>query len=175
MTDPAGFISNGLERGRKSVAASTTFQTWVGHAGEPDDAIDHVHRYNITAISGGGVYTKAELEALRPYCLIMISPEDGPDRNRVTESQREDTGIIRVAFDWDVPALLASDEPEAFLQFMNAIGVILEEMQDLRTSNPNGDYLVMDKVKLLEYGRSTKEQRTQEGDFLRAICDLYWS
>jgi hypothetical protein len=127
MTSTAtGCITKAEELLRKTLAACTTFQTWVG-ATTPEDAAEHIY---LEALPPDDIYTdRVELERLiarRPFAQIWTLENDGLTISRIAAPNTVTaSGVLFIRFEQNVAPEIAHDYAEVDRVFKNTIGLIL--------------------------------------------------
>lgn len=151
---PAGILSTPDAKLRDLLAASATFQTWVG-AENAEAAKAHIH---LTAV----------MEPTRPFALIALA-DGGPwNYGAVSGGGRQHflpSGSLILHLEAEVAANYQGDESlaDAEFEFRNNVGAVLLEMGNLAGSS---DYLTVVSFDLIDGpARSHPDTAVGEGDF----------
>jgi hypothetical protein len=156
MTDPAGLLSEPIVALRDLVAASPTFQAWVGAADL--DAAKLRARLVVT-----------ENQPARPFALVdfgKLTLERYAVTNRAGFQHKEGTSTLSLWF--EANAVGALDDEGEFLTFANAVGAIIEEVA-LSAIIQRGPGLIITEIDLdTPPSRVVNEKRKTEGDLLIA-------
>jgi hypothetical protein len=134
------------------LSKSSSFQTWVD-ADDDEEALESIH---IVAIAADAVE--------RPLALINIGDHwssaihAGGTHNSFTR-----TGSLALIFEVDV--LEDDDDEEAAYAFLDAVGAIIDEVEEL---SGQGGYLSIHEISMLDPpARSIDDDQPTEGDFYR--------
>jgi len=130
MAVPAstGVLSLSLYNLRVLVAASSTFQTWVGHSGDATSALAHVYRTSID-----------EDSITRPFAQVYHGTS-WAFTDPATASEGNAFGSYGLLFEGAVAAGDVDNDEAAETRFSNIIGAILEDMMD---AQGRGGYLIV--------------------------------
>jgi hypothetical protein len=170
-----GAISLAQGFGRATLAASATFQTWVG-AADATEALDSIYDDGLPVPANKSSYTKAELQALRPFAMIWTDEADGFSMERTAVSgpsslmDWQSSGRLELHLEMDVPAELADDPAGLDLSFRNTIGQIFDEVAVLAGA---GGMLAITSM-AVSFGpyRTDTDKVPQQGDAI--AIDLIW-
>ncbi len=137
VTAAAGCISLAQETLRVTMANVVEFQTLVG-AADAAAALGDVYHEGLPppADENSDTYTRAELEALRPYALIWTEEEQG---FRLTPDSADGfsvSGTLHCQIEHDIDPLIANDAGEVDRQHRNLIGKIIDELKPMARLGP---------------------------------------
>lgn len=137
MTAAVGNLSLGVDRFMTTLAESAAFQSWTASL-DANGARRRIHRGSrLPKPENGRTYTRAELEAYRPYALVSSDTyQSAPD----SSSSFKFTGTVTLILERDVPAPISDDGAEVEITFDNAIGQIFEDLETRPT--PEGHVVV---------------------------------
>lgn len=156
MTAPAGIVSLPLKYLRDTIAASATFQTWVG-ALNATEALGSIHYVAV-----------AEADATLPLAVV--------DWGRTVEwdaqalgSRREflQEGELALLFRAGVTSSADDQLGEEGIVFMNKVGAVILEMLQL---SGQATYLDIVRVQLGDYERPTEDEAKTAGDFVQVLA-----
>lgn len=155
---PTGPISLLFKHLQDQFADSSAFQTWVGHPGNAATAIGHAH-------------VMADDDPDRPF--VMITPGEDFSPIRIGEINTFHTvGNIEVFFVAEVSAENAGNHTDAFYEFTNPVGAILDGIKAL---SGQAGYLNITSM-ALEAGpmRASEEEVKPLGDTYFAQFTFQW-
>lgn len=161
MSDGALSLSKGYLRA--TIADCTAFRTWTSAATQAA-ALARIYRDVLPLPATAGKFTLAELEKLRPYCLIWS--EQLKD-TRIATATYESLGVLTARFVWDIPRLIRDQPDEAVRQLEVTVGEIVEEMEALAGT---AGYLNIADTDLRAAGLGDKNDYPSKGYV--AICEL---
>lgn len=171
MHDPSGPISLAMENLRSLVAGSATFQAWV-NAADATQAKDNVHLVALPLPEDKESYTLEEIQAERPFVIIGL-PEDKNAFNssRVGELAYQHSGRLVIYLEANVPEEIARDPGTVEVWFLNQIGAVISEMQDL---SGGAGYLTVHDFNCSAPQRSGEEELSTGGDFMAILVEIEW-
>jgi hypothetical protein len=126
---PTSSLALYLANLRTLIAASATFQAWVG-ADDAAAAAAHVHLIGLPP-PNGEEFTADELSALRPFVIVGFHPRDGVQFSRVADQEYEESARVAFSFEDEVAPENARNYDDAAIDFLNQAGGTLKDMQDL--------------------------------------------
>lgn len=161
----AGDWSKCFANAKTLLAAGSTFQTWVGHAGDATSAAEHIYEEELDA--------DGDLSAKRPYALLLEFDPAEYERFMGSGGARNHfltRGAVRVMFEEDIAADDVGDAATERRRFKNTLGQIIGDVELLAAS---GGYLMVRRI-VLEHGpvRSDANEATTEGNYLQAAVRL---
>ena len=161
MGDADNIFWGPLELLRNLVAASSTFQTWVG-AEDAAAAKASIYLVSVPEVSEEDYWTT--LASAQPYCILDTG--DGYGLHKTAENCFRVDGDMVLAF-CDAVASENADDPEAAQKaFMLQVGNTIDDMAAL-AGTPG--YLVVADFDIVESPqRSSPEERNELGD-------IYWT
>ena len=157
---PSGEYSLPLYNLQTLLAASAAWQEWVGAA----NAEGGRRRIHLVAVDAA--------EALRPLAWI----DQGDDWSRETEAggarnHFKGSGTLKLWFEADVPKEYEDSHRHAMLWFMNKVGAIISEMEQLAGS---GSYLCVHRF-LQDDPPVRSREGEEDGDFIQVTFSIGWS
>lgn len=127
---------------------------------------------------GKRVFTRSDLEALRPFALLWQAPGDGYNLRASSTSTLHVTGHVIVQFELPVPEHLAEDDHGLGIHLMRSIGRIV------RTQDPDRPGLMdmsgdpgrpfINHLQIGTYQRVEKDYVTDVGDHAVVDLDMHW-
>ena len=128
-TAAANVIAIAKERFRDSIATTTAFRTWEGNNWTVAQAQARIY-YDALPPPAANVnsHTLAELQALRPFCLVYKPPDFGVTLRHSANGPHfrfTPSGVLIARFERDVPVAQQSDPGEADRTFENMMGARL--------------------------------------------------
>ena len=167
---PTGLKGKLLDNLRTLVAASSTFQTWVG---AEDAAAAKAHIYLV------GVDPAGEGESLaskRPMAVVRHKVPADVEAEAVAGGARQHfthRGALELLFEDTVATAQQSDHGDAELAFANHVDGVLSDMKALAGS---GTYLNMiGHATLNGPARAHPDERASEGDYYQQSVEIEWS
>jgi len=148
---------------RNLLAASTTFQAWVG-AEDAEEAAASIYMFE----------TPAD-DATRPYAVVY--PENGWNMTSIAACgagvEYMPWGKIGLLLEDEVPEAYTNDIEDAFINWLDTIEAIISDVCGL--SGTTGTYLDMRGIESV-YGpaRTDSSERRQEGDIIQQIFHVSW-
>lgn len=113
---PTGIISLPLHYLRQSIAASTTFQTWVG-ADDAEEALDNI-------------YSVATIVFTRPFAVVDWAKNFKRTKNAGgTRNHFEQSGELAMLFRGSIDP--THNDSDAAFAFLNTVGAIISEIEEL--------------------------------------------
>lgn len=180
MTSTAtGCITKAEQLLRDSLAACTTFQTWVG-ATTAADAAEHIY---LEALPPDDIYSdRHEVERLiarRPFAQIWTSETDGLSINRIASPNATSaSGTMYLRLERNVPEDIRHDYAEVDRTFKNTIGLILSSGD---AGNPGlselssiAGYLDWVVLTIKQWTRTTNDDLPTLGDAQMAEIEIQW-
>lgn len=178
-TTASGVITVQEELLRTTLAACTTFQTWVG-AANASQAAEHVYLEALPVDLDWSDYMELErIKARRPFAMIWTSESDGL-RIRSIASPYGTTisGTLYIRFEGNVDPDVAEDYAEVDRLFKNTIGSILQSGD---VSNPGlvelsgtAGYRDLEQITVKYWARTHKDQRPTLGDAQMCEIAIAW-
>lgn len=159
--DAVGVLAAPLETLRRMVAASATFQSWTSSA-NATEAKTHVHLVAITDAS-----------AARPFAIVRYA-EDADHREDASAWGATqlfiDQGSIELGFEADVADGDADSHEDAELAFVNDIGQIMEDVNDIAGTD---DYLILRGWEVVRGpARAHPSEEHSEGDYYQILLTV---
>ena len=151
---PTDTLSKIIDTLRATIAGSTTFQTWTGNVGDASGAKAEVYIEETDPTASGK----------RPFAVVGF--DEGPEHEAIAGGSRTFfmlTGKVWVEFE---AAITEDDSVDAFYEFSNKVGKIIEEIEAL-SGTPG--YLDITDMRLTGIGRSRDGKETAEGAYYQAI------
>ena len=183
-TTPAlGCISKAEEKLRNMLAACTAFQTWVGAGVDPLTRI-HIVELTVPTLDDEEPdqnYSLAELQSRRPFALIS-TPSEQPFSIDIVASPNtpNQSGVLRIRLEENVPTELERNYPEAYRRFLNTVGQIIHsedathpglvELLGVCGSN----YLNFYKLDVLDHMRTSSDDIPTMGDAHKCEIEIRW-
>jgi len=163
MIAASGCITLVEENLKKSLAASSTFRTWIGATGDDanDQARSRIHFDEWPPPSDGNAHTSAEMRALLPSAIV-----DTEDFT-ATESavgEHDNSGFLRVKLEWDIPERILNDPGAIAREFKNIIGGIID---DLFAMSGTAERLSIRQIRM---ERPDRTHPTEECDLGDVFC-----
>lgn len=154
---PSGMISLAMDRLRRMLAASETWQTWCG-AEDATEALDFI--------------SLVDREPDRAVFAIVDLPDEFEHEAQGGGAQNLmwDSGMLVLVIQAEVPeayqGLEPGDELNAALDFANKLGAVIAELAALAGTG-TGDYLNVQAIRLSAPGiqRTARQWRESRGDF----------
>lgn len=153
---------------RNTIAGSSTFQNLVGETTQAD-ALNHVYEEVIPEKTND--YTRAELEALRPFAIVKTIPEDSYVIRRAARGTQNlffDSGRMSVEIERDAPGDGVGAD---LVSFQTIVGNILVEMTNLAGQ---ADYLDINEFFLTDYMIAHPDHIATQGDYQLAVIRVTW-
>lgn len=176
VTAAAGPITLAEEYLAATFAACARFQTMLGVASSAAAlARCYIDSLPAPAAVGGNVpdeYTRAQLETLRPFCLISQPPRKSYRRRRIATDTYAESGILQAYIEITVDSGDREDLSTAFRKFKNHVGVILTEA-DAFAYLPG--YLAIDSYEFDGPFRCDDDEVNRSGDWMGAMLTVYWN
>ncbi len=171
-TAATGSISKALANLANSIAGSSTFQGWVGAVTQAA-ALLSVHFETLTApAADDGLYTKAELEALRPYALITTAGHTSEVVAGGGGSSYMRSGAMLVRFEQDIDPDDTEADGEVGRKLLNTVGDIVADMETL---SGTAGYLAFDGLDMAEgYQRTAQNELSHIGDAVLVELSVRW-
>ena len=174
MTEPVGVLSLALVNFERMLSESSAFQGLVG-AGDPTEALLSIH-LDALETPGGGKFTRAEIEAARPFALLSLADEktrsafaqDATMSGDAIAEAGEGASYERsysVVMDLEQNAPSGESYRESALLWRNSVGGILG---DFEAFSRRGGFFAIDSYRLLNWGRVHPDSVVGMGDFQRA-------
>lgn len=182
LSAPLGCISMAEERLRNMLAACHAFQAWTGTADagaakdriylecQPDPFIDDDER--------DGNFSLAELQDRRPFAIVWtMSYEIAVVGSPATPTQR---GVLRMRFEDNVPQQYARNFSEAYRQFCNTIGLILQSNEQGRPglmellSKCPPEHLDFQGINFLAHEHTPESVKPTQGDAQAMEFEIPW-
>lgn len=159
---------------RVSLADCATFRTWVGAEGDDSQqqARDRIHDEGLPEPPLGVTFGLADLQALRPHAVISTLGLHSEHGSTGSVFGFDDSGILVLRLEQDVPQDIAHDMAEIGRRFTNTIGAIWDELKAL---SGGGGYLAIESIDMPEpWGRSAEQDAESMGDFVRVELTITW-
>lgn len=181
MDAPVGMIAVAKDLLRTSLATCTAFRTWDGANWTIEQAKERIYFDSLPPPpDNAAAYTRAQLEALRPFAIIYRPRQDGVRLE--VEAAGPDTfatsGTLVVRLERNVPEDERDDAGAADRSFENMVG------QVMRTSSPaapgladlSGQPGYLKILKIQESGphRCGVDEITDYGDFQEHYLQIEW-
>jgi hypothetical protein len=169
IEDPEGPISEPIEQFRALLAESPTWQAWIG--GDPGDADAHI--YETASLPYSNMpYTRAQIEALRPFGIVNILPSLGVELRLSTTDGFTEMTRVEIEVQDNISAELPYREVSR--AFNNRMGRILREIYDLSLDGGDNRPFIARIFTAGPISRCEPEVRTSEGDyhFLRIVGEV---
>lgn len=168
MTAPAGSLSLALEALRDALAGLAALQTWAGAA----DAAAAKARIHVRFLTppAGETYTAAELETLRPFCLLYGAPDGATRSERLTVGGAGTVFRAHVEFVQSVPA--GSDEADKDLAFANAVGNVRDALHGAGLTEGSLCNPLADVVE--DVTRFFMDREPTQGEAMRMTLSIEW-
>jgi len=147
------------------LAASTTFQTMVG-AGSAEDAKAYIH---LVALAVGDID--------RPFALIATGDDWNSNCIGTGSSDSFITGgTLQLMFEMDISSSYTDSPQNAEFDFMNRIGAIIKEMDNLSgTTSGSTSYIYVSNFNLMDGPARTMEEKGQsQGDYYQVVFNISW-
>ena len=173
MTSPAGSISLAQEYLRDTLAASATFQAWVG-AASAAAAEASIYQDDLPAPATPPEYTLAELQGYRPMAIIQTDEDGGylVEQDSAGDGfDFDEHGKLWLCLEGNVSEALANQNAEMLLQFRNTVGQILDDM--LALAGTVG-YLAMRRVRVFGPFRTHPDKAARQGDAVWVWLHIEW-
>jgi len=119
---PVGSESTPLTAVRKLLANCEAFQAWTGSA-DADEALDKI------------IYLSLDLNAVVPAVFAEVDFTSSSDYDVVADRYFRQSGAVTLYFRADVNPLYATSRSDAQLDFMNNMGLVIDDMKFL-SGNP---------------------------------------
>lgn len=153
---PTGILSRPLVAMRDLVAASASFQAWVG-ASDANAAAQRVH------------LLVAPAHAVRPFALIDfgdVARERVSVTNRKPWQDRSGSNLLL----WIQAEAGGAEEPDATIAFCNAVGALLSDLESASgdQSAPTPSLIVLDLA--VPPRRIEEEDRQTQGDYFECCA-----
>lgn len=167
-------LRSGLVNLRNMLRNSTAFQTFVDKVNHPDQADTHIYEIRLKSKpEKGDKYSRAQLEAVRPYALIH-NDEDGTierkDATGIGDCNWQRGGRIMACFVRDVPEG-TTDQEQVSIDFEELIDAIVD---DLKAMSDTAGYLDIYEITSRGPYRTMKEERAESGDAQFYDLTLTW-
>ncbi len=174
LSAAAGPISLAQEALATSLSASTTFQTLVG-AANAAAALAKIHHDEVVATApAGDEYTKAELQAIRPYALTASARQGTLRLQRRATGTYSDAGKLHLVIVRDITAgELTAGSSEIIRVWQNQIGQIMDEIC-AKSDDVAASYLIIKDALLVAHWRSHEDDVPKLGNYLVAEIDIIW-
>lgn len=168
-TTPTGLLSTPLSQIEQLVAASPSFQKWVG-AIDARSAAAHVYVTGIDA-PPGTLIDPAFFAAIRPYALISYDITNAIELESIALGQMIDQPRLLVSL-WDsVDAGSVGTYKEAVYRFANNAGAVLQDIVD--GSQNGGESILRRVIMSMPIRRATEKEQPAMGDFHTCAFSLY--
>lgn len=135
-TTAAGGVSLAYENLKATLAASESFQSFVG-AGNASTAAKRIYLEDYPAPANGAEFTKLELQSRFPCAVIGLVSYETP---KISVSNQAEVGEFSIDLHWDVPDSIGRNFSEVVIRLNNALGQIANELLAL-VSPPSAGYL----------------------------------
>jgi len=169
---------------REMLAASDTFQTWVG-ADDAAAALSKIFAEDLPP-PAGDYYTLGEWRHIRPYAMVAVEAQ-----RKVVIGQPGDFddvgGRVRIFLEQDVPERIAGEEASvAGREFARTMGLIMDDLADLaatQKADGSGSHPDLRTIETDEpvWMRTPPEQRgsgdlaeVSEGDAIMGAIIVEW-
>jgi len=129
----SGVRSLVVQRGRKLLAASSTWQTWTGHAGDATNAEAHVHDFE----KAWAVTDEKDTPETDVCAIVDLAGCTALPTTRVY------AGEVRIRIEAPVLAAYADSPSEAFRDFENRVGAIFDELLTASRADTTNTYLAL--------------------------------
>ncbi len=153
---------------KATLADAAAFRTWVGasdHAGA--DAHIYSNRLPAPADTDTGVYTQAELTALRPFAIVMPTEQDPYQLTGIAISDATDfaeTGKLRILLEQN-----AAEDPETWETTVDGI------ITGIKGLAGKAGYLDIANLRIVAlYLKAAADDIPTLGDFQQAMLELDW-
>ena len=120
-----------VQRARKLLAASSTFQTWTGHAANATNAELHITDFELTWSSNEDKDT-AETDVTAVVDVLGTRPLTG---------SRIYAGEVKIRIEAPVAAAYLTSPSEAFRDFENSFGAVFDDMLTSARADVTNTYL----------------------------------
>lgn len=180
LEDAAGGISIAEQLLAQTVAACTQ---WIADTGSADatEALSHIYFDALPPSDDGDSFTREELIALRPYCIVATNPENGYSWGRIAAEGWDDSGSLILIFEYNTPEELAQDNQALMRWFKNKLGNIMRPDDSVLTDYVGisqlahqGAYHASTKIRVGVIGRADQLQYETEGDYVLAMLYVDW-
>jgi hypothetical protein len=174
LTAAAGSISLAVDYLRTTLADSAAFRTWAGAANQAA-ALARIYYESLPPPANGNEHTLAELAAYRPYALVWVSPEDGFRKRHISQAASfgyAQSGTMLFRMLQTVDPAIANDPAEISRRFINTIGTIFDEFEDLCGL---AGYLAIESMEI-DFGpyRGDPDEKTTQGDYIGIDINVSW-
>lgn len=175
LTAASGPISLAQVALATSLSNCETFQDLVD-ADDAAEALGSIHHDEVQADppAAGDEYTKAELQAIRPYALTATARQGTLRLRRRATGTYADAGKLHLTIVRDITAEELEDgSAEIIRVWQNQIGNILSELCEL-SDDVAGAFLIINEAMLTAHWRAHEDDVPKLGEYLVAEIDLLW-
>lgn len=189
LTAAAGPITLAEHAAMLTLRDCTAFRTWLGdllYSGTPASEAQAAARIYFdwppAPLGSSDAHGPGVLNALRPFAVIWTPEVRSFTLSRIAAECWDPAGEIIIDLFQNVPPEIATDAPEVFRRFKNAIGQIISYeppnagLAQLSHTCPDEDhsYLAITRYDLHGPRRAAEEEAVSDGDFLHAQLALTW-
>lgn len=172
LADPVGAYAKARAHLAAMLAASTTFQTWVG-ADDATEAEKHIHLSAAPGPANGECYDKIELDALLPMAVIwtkaFLSKPDSAVGSLAAYTRGSDLVVELVG---QVDPATETVPAECGRAFDNVVSGIVG---DLEASNGTPGFLAWRQIAIIEEPeRGPTQEIPTRGDLWRLEMVVSW-
>lgn len=173
-TVAAGSISKAEEYLRTMLADCDAFRTWSGAANQAK-ALARIHVMGLPPPENGDVHTLVELQTYRPYVIVWTNETEGFSLEADAGGDRfhfAEGGTLMLELNQDVPEEITNNRREIYRRFMNSIGQILDDLQQLAGT---AGYLTVRRMVVVDGpNRSDRKSWSKQGDYVDVRIRLEW-
>lgn len=160
---------------REMLAACPALRTWFG-AADAAEAKLRIHIGGVPEPVADEGFTKAQLESARPLALIHIEPRGGGASFKANAGGARNyfrhTGVLSLIFEADIASANVGNPQDAYLEFINAVGGVLDELMALAATST---YLDLRSLDIAEGPwRVPEDENTGGGDYFFVALSVAW-
>ncbi|HEV7301605.1 MAG TPA: hypothetical protein VGN72_19730 [Tepidisphaeraceae bacterium] len=161
IEEPDGPVSEPIEQFRAMLAESPAWRQWIG--GTPEDADAHLYETAALPFSNAP-YTRAQIEALRPFGIVNILPSLGVEMRMAASDTITETTRVEI----EIQANISPQLPyrEVSRAFNNRMGRIMRDLYDLSLDGSENRPFINRIYTTGPICRCDPDVRTSEGDYL---------
>jgi len=173
-----GSISVAEDKLGETIANATHFLTFTGKA-TPNEAAEHIYYDAIPEPANGAEHhTLAELQAVRPFCIVYTSPLNGARWVKRAANSYVAGGTLVARFERDAPANENFEESER--SWKNMLGKLIRQTTEadpfvgILDQGYTDDRVMIERCQVLSIFRATDQEVASMGDYQTAVIEFTW-
>lgn len=171
----SSILAEPAETLRTMLADCAALRTWFG-AADAAEAKLRIHVGGVPEPVADEGFTQAQLESARPLALIHIEPRGGGAAFKAYAGGSRNffraSGVLSLIFEADIDSANVGNPQDAYLEFINAVGAVIDDLQTLAGSST---YLDIRAIDIAEGPwRVPEDENAGGGDYFFVALSVAW-